>query len=167
MSDCSACEIGDRVHGRDLHRLVDLRGADVERAAEDEREAEDVVDLVRIVRAPGGEDRIGPRSLRHVGPDFGLGIGERENQRRLRHRLDHLGLQDAAGGKAEEHVRARNRLGESPRLGFLGVARLDRVHLLGAARVDDALDVGDEDVGERQAERHQKIEAGERGGTGA
>ena len=42
-----------RVHGGELHLLVDRRRADVERAAEDEREAQHVVDLVRIVRAAG------------------------------------------------------------------------------------------------------------------
>ena len=43
-------EVREGLRGGELHRLVDLRRAAVERAAEDEREAEDVVDLVRIVR---------------------------------------------------------------------------------------------------------------------
>ena len=33
-------ELGDRAHGRELHRLVDRGGAAVERAAENEREAQ-------------------------------------------------------------------------------------------------------------------------------
>ena len=56
-------QFGDRPHGGELHLLVDRGRADVERAAEDEREAEDVVDLVRIVRAAGRDDRVGPDLL--------------------------------------------------------------------------------------------------------
>src|SRR3546814_2574554 len=47
-----ARELGDRVRGGDLHLLVDRGRPDVERAAEDEGEAQHVVDLVRIVRTP-------------------------------------------------------------------------------------------------------------------
>ena len=43
-------ERGERARRRHLHLLVDLGRAHVERAAEDEREAEDVVDLVRDSR---------------------------------------------------------------------------------------------------------------------
>ena len=42
---------GDRLHRRNFHRCGDRRRADIERAAEDERKAQDVVDLIRIVRA--------------------------------------------------------------------------------------------------------------------
>src|SRR3546814_3851409 len=47
-----ARQVGDRIGRRDLHLLVDRGGVDVERAAEDEGEAKDVVDLVRIIRPP-------------------------------------------------------------------------------------------------------------------
>ena len=56
-------QLGDRPHGRELHLFVDRRRADIQRAAEDEREAEDVVDLVRVVRPPGRDDRVGPHLL--------------------------------------------------------------------------------------------------------
>ena len=48
-----------RARRRHLHLFIDLRGAYVECTAENEREAEDVVDLIRIVAAPRGDDRIG------------------------------------------------------------------------------------------------------------
>ena len=65
--------------------------AHVERAAEDVREAEHVVDLVRVVAAPGGDDRVGPRRLRVRVADLRIGVGQREDDRLLRHRLQHLG----------------------------------------------------------------------------
>ena len=58
-----AGELGERLGGGDLHLLVDRRRPHVERAAEDEGEAEHVVDLVGIVGAAGGDDRVGPRRL--------------------------------------------------------------------------------------------------------
>ena len=56
----------ERARRRHLHLLVDLRGAHVERAAEDEREAEDVVDLIRDSRCvPWRRSRRrGPRAPR-------------------------------------------------------------------------------------------------------
>ena len=53
-----ARQLGQRLRGGDLHLHVDGRRAHVERAAEDVGEAEDVVDLVRIVRAAGGHDGV-------------------------------------------------------------------------------------------------------------
>ncbi len=53
-----AGERGERLRRGDLHLHVDRRGAHVERAAEDVGEAEDVVDLVRIVRAAGRDDDV-------------------------------------------------------------------------------------------------------------
>ena len=51
-------QCGQRPHGGDLHLLVDLGGAHVERSAENVRESEYVIDLVRIVRASGCEDDV-------------------------------------------------------------------------------------------------------------
>src|SRR3546814_9042394 len=55
---------------------------------------------------PGGDDRIGPRGARVGRGDFGVGVGHREDDRRRRHLLDHLGLECAGSGKArsEEHT---------------------------------------------------------------
>ena len=70
----------------DLHRLVDRGGGDIQRAAEDERETQDVVDLVGIVAAPGGDDGVGPRRGDQLRQDLRIGIGQRQDQR-LRRQL--------------------------------------------------------------------------------
>ena len=59
-------QIGDRMHGRELHRFIDGRRADVECTAKNEREAEDVVDLIRKVGTAGGDDRVGARLLGEI-----------------------------------------------------------------------------------------------------
>ena len=70
---------GDRARRGELHRLVDAARADVERAAEDAREREHVVDLVRVVRAARGHDRdVLPDRL---GLDLGGRVGHREHDR--------------------------------------------------------------------------------------
>ena len=160
-------EVGDRLHRSDLHRLVDRRRADIERPAEDERKAEDVVDLVRVVRTAGSDDRIRPRLLGQIGEDFGLGIREGEDERVCRHLLHHLGLQHAARGEAEEHVGTLDDLAQRAGIGLAGVTRLVRVHLRLPVVVDDAGDVGHPDVLPPQAEPDQQIETGERRGAGA
>ena len=76
----------ERARRRHLHLLVDLRGAHIERAAEDEREAEDVVDLIRIVAAAGGDDRVVAHGAHFVREDLRHRIGEREDDRTRRHR---------------------------------------------------------------------------------
>ena len=81
-----AREFGERMGGGDLHLHVDRLGAHVERAAEDVGKAEDVVDLVRIVRAAGGDDRVVARLPRVFGRDLGIGIGHGEDDRVRRHR---------------------------------------------------------------------------------
>ena len=108
-------EIGDRAHRGELHRLVDRRRADIERAAKDERKAQHVVDLVRIVRAAGGDDRVGPRRLGEVGHDLGLGIGERQDQRLVRHLREPFGLQHLPRRKAEKDIGARQMMSASVR----------------------------------------------------
>ena len=83
-------KLGNRLHARELHLVGDTRSPHVQRTAEDEREAQYVVDLVRIVRAAGGDDAVRPHRFRELWPDFRLGIGQREDERLVRHLLDHV-----------------------------------------------------------------------------
>ena len=75
--------VRDRVCGGELHFLVDRAGADLERAFEDAGECEHVVDLVGVVRAPGGDDRDVVADL--FGGDLGHRIGHREHDRARSH----------------------------------------------------------------------------------
>ena len=71
-------DFGDAARGRQLHLLGDPRGG-VQGAAEDAWEAEHVVDLVRVVRTPGGHDpHVG---LGDLGHHLGGRIGHREHDR--------------------------------------------------------------------------------------
>ena len=157
-----ARQIGQRLGGGDLHRLVDGRGLHVERAAEDEGEAEHIVDLVGVVRAARRHDGVGAHRMHVLGADLGIGVGHGEDDRLVGHARDHVAADDATGREPQEDVGADDGLGERARLGLPRVGLLPAVHQLLAALVDDALDVGDEDVLALDADGDEQIEAGQR-----
>ena len=105
----SATTVGDRVGGGDLHRLGDRGRAGVERAPEDARERQHVVDLVGEVAAPGGDDRRVARGDRRV--HLGRRVGQREDRPARRHPGQRR-LVDRAAGDADEDVGAAQRLGD-------------------------------------------------------
>ncbi|CUJ69269.1 Uncharacterised protein [Achromobacter xylosoxidans] len=160
-------QLGDGVHRRLFHFTGDGGGAHVQRPAEDVREAQHVVDLVRVVRTARCHHHVVAHGMGEFGQDLGRGIGQRQDQRARAHGRDHLRLEHAAGRQAQEHVRALDHLGQLAGVGLLGEARLVRVHQHGAAFVDHAFDVGDPDVFQRQAQVHHQVQTGQRGRAGA
>ena len=155
------------MHDRDLHLARDRRRARIERTAKDEGKTQDVVDLVRIVGTAGRDDRVAAHGLDVFRQDFGVRVGEREDQRIRRHLFDHRRLEHATGRQAEEHVGALDHLGERALVGGLGEARLVRIHQFDAALIDHAGQVGEPDVFDRQAEVDEQVDAGERRGARA
>ena len=160
-----ARKVGDRLYRGDFHLARDRRRADIEGSAEYEREAEHVVDLVRIIAAAGRNHRIVAHRLDLFGEDFRRRIGEREDQRARRHRLDHIGLEHAARGEAEKDIRAADHLGELARLRRLREALLERIHELGAAFIDHAGKIREPDLFARQPQIDQQLNASQRRGA--
>ena len=76
----------------ELHLVIDLGRAHIQRATEDEGETQDVIDLIGIIAAPRGDDRIRRHGAGVFGRDLGGGVGQRENDRARGHFGDHLGL---------------------------------------------------------------------------
>ncbi len=83
-------QLSDSVHRRQLHLFVNGGGAYVQRAAEDEREAEDVVHLVRIVGAAGTDNGVGAHLFGQRRQDLWLRVRQRQDHRRAGHLLHHL-----------------------------------------------------------------------------
>ena len=134
------------MRGGDLHFLVDRGRAHVERAAEDEGEAEDVVDLIRIIAAAGRDNAIGAHCLCRGRRDLGVGIGHRKNNRRRCHLLQKGGRQRVLRRQPEEDVGPVERLFEAAPVGLRRMRRLPLVHPLSASLVDDAGPVAHDDV---------------------
>src|SRR5688572_32563821 len=129
---------GDGMCRRQLHLVVDGARARLEQAAEEARKAQHVVDLVRIVRAPG---RHHPHvALRLLRLDLRYRVGHREDDGVACHALDVLHGQDARHRETDEDVRPLHRLGEAAldlaRVGGRGHPLLHEVQSLGAAPVD-------------------------------
>ena len=147
------------VHGCNFHLQRDGGGACVQRAPENVREAQDIVDLVRVVSATGGDDGVAAHRLDIGGVDFGVGVGQRKHQGPWRHFGDHVFFEHATSREAQKHVSAFDDLAQGARAGGLGVDDLVLVHQLGAALVDHTSQVGDIDVFARNAQFHQQAQA--------
>src|SRR5450830_8011 len=155
-------QLGNRVHRSDFHFARDRGGAGIQRAAEDVRKAQDVVDLVRIVGTAGGDDGVIAYGHDIFRQDFRRRVGQRQHQWTRRHLLDHVLFQHAAGGHAEENVGVRDHVGQGTRIGFAREAFLVRIHQFGAALVDYAGQVGDVNVFDRKAEIDDQVQASQR-----
>ena len=158
---------GDRLGAGDLHLLVDGGRADVQGAPEDEREAQDVVDLIGVVAATGRDQGVGPRGAGVLRLDLGHRVGQRQDQRPFGHGPHHRLIEQTRRRQAEEHVGAFDRVGQRALVGVARKARLVRVHQRGPPGVDHAFDVDHQRAVLAQAELGQKVEAGERRGPGA
>ena len=166
LTGFDAGELGDGFDGGDLHRLIDRGGPDVQRAAEDERKAQDVVDLVGIVAAAGGDDGVRAGGGDEVGVDFRVGVGQRQDQRLVGQQRQPFGFQHPRGGQAHEDVAARQRVLQRGGVGVAGVAGHVGQHV-GAVFGDDALDVRQRDVFRPQTHGDQQIDAGQGRRAGA
>ena len=155
-------QFGNGVHGSDFHFHRDRGRAAIERTPKDVGEAQNVVDLVRVVGAASGNDRVAAHLFHLFGQDLGRGVGQRKNQRVGAHRGHHLPLQHAPGRQAQKDVRAVHHLRQRAVGGLLRKDDLVLVHQLGAALINHTGQVGHPDVFARQAQLHQQPQAGQR-----
>ena len=153
-------QLGNGFHAGQLHLFRDLGGAAIERTAEDVREAQHVVDLVRVVRTARGDDAVRARGLGDFRADFRLGIGQRQDDRLRRHGLDHVGGQHAGGRATEEHVCIAHDVGQRTGRRVLRITGLVRLHLGVAAGVDHALRIDHVDVLALDAQADHHVQAG-------
>ena len=155
------------MRGGDLHLHVDGGRAHVERAAEDVGEAEHVVDLVRIVGASGRHDGV----VAHLG-DFlgvisgsGLAMAKMIGFAAIDFTMSWVTAPLTERPKNTSAPSSASR--QRARLGLDRVRRLPLVHALGAALIDHALGVAEDQVLGREADRLEQFEAGDAGGAGA
>ena len=162
-----ARQLGERLGRRNLHGFVDGRGLHVERPAEDEGEAQHVIDLVGVVGPPRRHDGVIAHGGDVLGRDLWIGIRHGEDDGLRRHRPHHLTRDGALDREAEQSVGTIERFGQRARLRLDGVGRLPLVHALLAALEDDTLGVAQDRVGLRHAHGNKQLEAGDAGGAGA
>src|SRR3712207_3364242 len=133
--------------GGELHLLGDLARPDVQRTTEDAGEAQDVVDLVRVVATTRRDYPRVPHRL--LGHDLGVGIGHGEDYRVVGHRLEVIYREYAGHQEPQEQVRPPRGVVEPAGavlgVGVLGEPLLGGVQAL-AAPVHYATRVAADDV---------------------
>ena len=87
-------------------------------------EAQDVVDLVGVVRAARGDDGVVAHGLHVFGLDFGVRVGQGEDQGARGHFLDHVLFEHATRRQAEEHVGTVDHLAQGAQVGLCANWRL-------------------------------------------
>src|SRR4029077_1631034 len=160
-------QTGDGTNGGRFHRLVDGRCADIKRAAEQEGKAQDVVDLVWIVRAARRNNGIGAHRFGFFRQDLRGRVGQCQDQRVLRHALDHVRLEHAAGRQPKKDVGPLHDVPQGARGRRPRTAGVDRVHSFWGALEHDTFRIGDENVFHANAEADELVQAGDRRRTGA
>ena len=136
----------------------------VERTAEDVREAKDVVDLVREVRAPGRHDRIRSRCDRVRIRDLRIWIRECEHDRAVRPSSQHLGLHRVRDRHDHEHVGALHRIGERAAARRRGSRTSASLVEVATPVVDHTLGIDEDHVLALDAEQHEEPTHADRGG---
>ena len=149
-----------------LHLLVDGCGADIEGSAEDIWETKDVVDLVGVVRAAGGEYQVIAGGHRLGVLYLGVRIGQGKYDRAVGHRADHLLGQDVAYGKTQEYVCTDKGLRQGMHIAVSGEGPLHGVEV-GAGSGDDSLAVAHDDVLAAHTQFDVEVGAGNGCGTGS
>ena len=84
------CQIGDGMYRSYFHLLVDGFGLSVESPAEDVREADYIVDLVRIIRTAGCHQYVRTGGHGIFVRDFRCRVGESEYDRHRSHASYHV-----------------------------------------------------------------------------
>ena len=103
-------QLGQGIHRGDLHLFVDPGGAHIQGPPENKRKAEHIVDLIGIIRTPGGKNDILPRLHGFLIGNFGIGIGHGKNDGIPVHRFQHLRGEHIRHRQSQEHISTRHDL---------------------------------------------------------
>src|SRR5208337_2208158 len=153
--------------GRQLHLFIDGGGVHVQGAAEDERESQDVVNLVGIIGTASGHNDIVTTGLGIRVGDLRIGVGHGEYDGVGSHRPHHVRRHRTFHGEAEEHIRTLHDLSQRAQLGVMGESFLVRIHSSGAAFVDHTLGIAEDDVFALDAQADIVLGAGDARRPGA
>src|SRR3990167_2253075 len=150
----------------DLHFFVDAGRANVQRTTEDKREAQYVVDLVRVVRTTGSHDHVITYFMSQFWFDFRVRVGAGEHDWARRHAFEVFRRQQVGTRQTNEYVSTVQRVSQGALGGFAGEYRLVLVQGV-AASVDHAFAVDHKDVLDLGAHADQQLHAGDGGSAGA
>ncbi|MND99429.1 hypothetical protein D3C80_918140 [compost metagenome] len=156
------------MHAGQLHLFVNGGRPHVQRTAEDEREAQHVVYLVRVIGAAGTDNGVRAHSFRQRRQDFRFRVGQRHDQWIPGHGFHHILSQDTRAGTTEEDVGVRDSVTQRTlAVIFNRISRLGLLHIGVTTFVDNPFGVADGNVLLAQPQGHQQVQTGDRRGTGS
>ncbi len=113
----------------------------IERTAKKIRKTKDIINLVWVVGATGGNNRIRAHSLRFFRCDFRIGVRHCKNNRMGSHGLNHFRRYRPFNRNTKEHVGAVHRLFQCAQVGIGRMGRFPLVHPFGAALINNAFGI--------------------------
>jgi len=114
--------------GLNQHSIFDFSDSVVESAAKDARKSQHVVNLVGVIRTPGGHDE-GAGGLGQVRHDFWNRIGQTKDDRLRIHKTDHFRLQSFFDAHADK-ISAPFKASDSPPITPRGLVTAESLTLL-------------------------------------
>ncbi len=145
----------------DLHLVVDGAGVDIQRATEQIRKAQHVVDLIGVIAAACGDDGVRADGVRLFGCNLWVWVRHGENHRVRGHAGDHVLRNGPLCADAKEHIGPMHRIGKAAGVGDHGMRRFPLVHAFGAALIDHTLGVGHDAVVMPRAHGFEQFQTGD------
>src|SRR5690606_5825167 len=147
------------------HFLVDAGCTNIQRTAEDEWEAQYVVNLVGVVGATGRHDHVRTGSMGQLRADFRIRVGAGKDDGVFSHQLELRRLQQIRTGQADEYVSTLDRIGQGALVGFVGEDGLVFVQVI-TTGMDHALAINHADIFNSSTQTDEQLHAGHCGGAG-
>ena len=119
---------------------------DIQRAAKQIGKAQHIVDLIGVIRAPGGNNCILAHCVGILRGDFRVGVGHGKNNRVFGHGFNHILGYRPLGRHPQKHIRPLHRFFQPAQVGFDRMGRFPLVHALGAALIDNPLGITNDTI---------------------
>ena len=129
-----------------LHLQGDGGRPSIECTSEDIGKTQNVVDLVRIVRATCRHDGVVTDCLDLLWKNLWRRVGQCKNQGPICHGGHHVSFENTTRGETEEDIRANHHFTQCAGIGLLGELDFVFVHQLGAAFINHTGKVSHENV---------------------
>ena len=153
-------QISNGAHGSHFHRFIDAGRAHIQRPPEKIGETENVIHLIREIGTAGSDNGVIARGVYLFRHDFRHGVGQRQHQRFVCHRLHHLAAEQPCLRDPEEHIRTDQCFCERARFRLGDKFRLAPIQLAGATFINRPLGIADDDVFLLHTEVDEKIQTG-------
>ena len=134
-------EFRQSARASDLHLVIDRARVNIQSTAEQIRESQYVVHLVRVIRTASADDGIGPHFLRFFWSDFRIRVRHCKDQRIRCHGFNHLRRHSTLNGNAKEDIRALHGFFQSAQIGIRRMRRFPLVHTFGTPLINHAFGV--------------------------